>query len=133
MNQAILQAQALSRGTLGAWGEACAAEYLRREGYKIHERNWHARGGELDIIAYDPAREAIVAVEVKTRRASRAGEFSAGTPEEAVTPLKLQRLRALAGQWASSVQLRARRIAIDVIGVAVRADHYSINHLKDVQ
>ena len=37
--------------TKGAWGEECAAAYLRRRGYRILARNYSCRFGEIDIIA----------------------------------------------------------------------------------
>jgi len=53
----------------GVWGETKAVEYLRRRGYEIIDRNSrpYARDErlEIDIVAYDPSREALVFVEVK--------------------------------------------------------------------
>ncbi|MFC5280622.1 YraN family protein [Arcanobacterium canis] len=114
---------------LGAWGEQCARRYLERHGWAILERNWRVRGGELDIVAYDPQREAIVAVEVKTRRSE-----GKGTPEAAVTPTKLQRIRVLLLQWIVEHQRFAPGIAVDIIGVrVVDGMDYSIEHVMDVQ
>lgn len=138
MNQLIEQAQRMSRRDLGAWGEKCAETYLRANDYRILDRNWRGCGGELDIVAYDPQREAVVAVEGKTRRACTLGIVSTGTPEEAIIPVKLARLRSLIGQWCMSVgaarlQAEVKNIAVDVVGVVVHADQYSVNHVKDVQ
>ena len=36
---------------LGPWGEALAAEYLRKRGYHIVATNYRSRYGEIDIIA----------------------------------------------------------------------------------
>jgi len=56
----------------GAWGELKAVEWLRRRGYEIIDRNSrpYARDGrlEIDIVAYDPARDAMVFVEVKQHK-----------------------------------------------------------------
>ena len=116
-----------SRNELGKWGEECAALYLRTLGCVVLDRNWRARGGELDIVAFDPHRRAIVAVEVKTRRSR-----DAGTPEEAVTAAKVRRLRALLVAWVASKNVHAQVLALDVIGVNVRGAHYTIDHLKGV-
>ena len=47
-------------------GERLAAEHLVRRGYRILERNYRTRWGELDIVAFDGATLAFC--EVKTRR-----------------------------------------------------------------
>ena len=53
----------------GTWGERVAVDWLRRRGYEIIDRNSRpvARDArlEIDIVAYDPQREALVFVEVK--------------------------------------------------------------------
>ena len=36
---------------LGRWGEALAAEELRRRGYRVVAAGWHCRFGEIDLIA----------------------------------------------------------------------------------
>ena len=80
------------KGTKGAWGEECAAAYLRRRGYRILARNYSCRFGEIDIIAAD--RHYVVFVEVKLRasdRFVRAGAY--------VTPAKQARIRTAASLW----------------------------------
>lgn len=39
------------RRLLGRWGEAVAAEELRRRGYRVVAAGWHCRFGEIDLIA----------------------------------------------------------------------------------
>ena len=51
---------------LGAWGEALAADYLRKKHYSILESNFRTRMGEIDLIAAD--RRYLVFVEVKLRK-----------------------------------------------------------------
>ena len=61
---------------LGAWGEALAAEYLKKQRYKVIARGFQCRFGEIDLIVKD--RKYIVFVEVKLRRSAvfaRAHEF----------------------------------------------------------
>ena len=50
----------------GAWGEALAAEYLRKKHYKIVAAGFHSRFGEIDLIVSD--RKYLVFVEVKLRK-----------------------------------------------------------------
>ena len=61
---------------LGRWGEALAAEHLRRAGYQILAANWRSRFGEIDLIAAD--QNYLCFVEVKLRKSAAfggAGEF----------------------------------------------------------
>lgn len=50
---------------LGALGEKMARRYLKRNRYRIVERNFVADGHEIDIIAKD--KDTLAFVEVKTR------------------------------------------------------------------
>lgn len=74
---------------LGRWGEALAADHLRRAGYQLLAANWRSRFGEIDLIAAD--REYLCFVEVKLRKSER---FGAGA--EFVDGRKQQRLRTTA-------------------------------------
>ncbi len=71
--------------TLGREGEDLAAEFLKKHGYKILDRNYHTRAGEIDIIALHDG--AVVFVEVKTRTSDRYG-----APELAVNQQKQRRM-----------------------------------------
>ncbi len=74
---------------LGRWGEALAADYLRKKGFSIVETGWRCRFGELDVVAERGG--FLCFVEVKLRRDDRfggAGEF--------VDRRKQERLRAAA-------------------------------------
>ncbi|MEO7005566.1 MAG: YraN family protein [Terrimesophilobacter sp.] len=107
---------------LGARGEQLAADHLVQRGYVILERNWRCRAGEIDIVARDG--DDTVFVEVKTRSG-----MAFGHPLEAITVVKLARLRRLAGAWCEAHPGYGRRIRIDAIAVIappggpVRLDH----------
>lgn len=96
---------------VGRYGEQVAVEHLLAAGYRVLDRNWRCRWGELDVVAVDGA--CLVAVEVKTRRST-----SAGHPLDAVPPAKVARLRRLTTAW-----LQAHRdrwwddVRIDVVAV----------------
>ena len=53
---------------LGAWGEALAAEYLRKKRYEVVAAGFRCRFGEIDLIVRD--RKYLVFVEVKLRKNS---------------------------------------------------------------
>lgn len=83
---------------LGQLGEDLATDYLSARGYKIVARNYRSRLGEIDIIALH--REAVVFVEVKARSSDRFG-----TPAEAITRSKLNKLKLLIGDFVKLYNL----------------------------
>lgn len=118
----------MTNNELGAWGENLASTYLTQQGWTILSRNWRTRGGEIDIVGFDPLRNAIVAVEVKTRRTHRAG-----TPAEAVTALKVKRIKSLLLQWLLDHRSFGTQIGVDVVTVDLSGDHHDLTHLKGVE
>ena len=81
-----------SKTSLGAWGEAIAAEALKARGFAVIERNYRSRYGEIDIIAEN--REYLVFAEVKLRKSTYFG-----AAREFVDLRKQERLRATASMW----------------------------------
>ena len=65
------------RGDFGRRGEDAACAYLERHGYKVLDRNYRCRWGEIDVIAVKGGTLAFV--EVKTRFSD-----GFGAPSEAV-------------------------------------------------
>jgi putative endonuclease len=116
------------RHRLGCLGEHLAAQHLERLGFRILERNYRTRFGELDIIAYDG--QALVFCEVKTRRLAGLQ----GGPLEAVHQLKRGRIRRMAMSWLNQREHRpcAPVLRFDVIGVTLdRAGRLaSLEHLE---
>ena len=94
----------------GKYGEDLACRYLEKQGYKILERNFRIRGGEIDIIAQDS--QTLVYVEVKTRTSYRFGY-----PEEAVTPFKLRFLKKAAKFYQNARKNLPELERIDVVAV----------------
>jgi putative endonuclease len=105
------------RKRLGEAGEEVAAQHLIRRGFRILERNYRTRWGELDIVAFDGATLAFV--EVKSRRAS-----PGRTPFESVHSRKRTQVRRLAASWLSERPGRpfARALRFDAIAVTVDRD-----------
>ena len=99
------------RKELGAWGEEKAVQYLRRKGYKILDRNYSCRFGEIDLIVSD--RHYLVFVEVKTRRSAVFAEA-----REFVGAAKQSRIRSAASLWLASheTQLQPRFDVIEIYG-----------------
>ncbi|MGE0794650.1 MAG: YraN family protein [Acidimicrobiia bacterium] len=95
------------RRATGASGEGVAAAWYVSCGYTIVARNWRCRDGELDLIVRDGP--TFVFCEVKTRRTD-----AFGTPAEAVTREKRQRIRHLAARWIQESKVRPAAIRFDV-------------------
>jgi putative endonuclease len=95
---------------LGDRGEAAAARYLKRQGYKILARAERLKPGELDLVALD--RGTVVFVEVKTRRSAEAGH-----PAAAVGVAKQRRLTRLAVTFLKRHGLLERPARFDVVAL----------------
>lgn len=90
------------------------ARHLTATGHTVLARNWRCPEGELDIVALTPAGTLAV-VEVKTRRST-----AYGTPAEAITRVKHQRLRRLAAAWLAAHPHRGE-VRLDLAAVTVPA------------
>lgn len=110
---------------IGDFGESLACEYLKKLDYKILERNFRIRGGEIDIVAKDPNGD-IVFVEVKTRYSHQFGR-----PAEAVTPWKVNFLIRASQFYILQNKLTDKPLRIDVISVDM-SEGQRIEHLKNV-
>jgi len=116
------------RHRLGVLGERLAAEHLVRRGFRILERNYRTRWGELDIVAYDG--QTLAFCEVKTRRLDPGG----GTPFEALRGGKRGRVRRMAVAWMKERTDRPFSRAIRCDAIAVTFDRggrlVAIEHLE---
>ena len=101
---------ASKRKEVGARGENLAADYLKKRGYKIIQRNFRCREGEIDIIAQKG--ECLVFVEVRTKK-----NTAFGTPEESVTLSKREKLISLADSYLQSYDKPPASWRIDVVAV----------------
>jgi putative endonuclease len=98
------------RSRLGAVGEDLAANWYQAAGYRLLDRNWRTRTGEIDLVV--SRGDVVVFCEVKTRSTNRFGP-----PVEAVTKTKQVRLRRLAAEWLSASTLRPSVVRFDVAAV----------------
>ena len=112
---------------MGAWGEAVAAEYLRKKRYEIVAAGYRCRFGEIDLIVKD--RRFLVFVEVKLRKS---GEFARAM--EHVDRRKQDKLRITASMYLSqnTTTLQPRFDVIEIYapeGTATKKPE--IYHLED--
>ncbi|AEB11031.1 YraN family protein [Marinithermus hydrothermalis] len=106
----------------GAWAEDRARAYLEAKGYRCVARNRRTPYGEVDL--WMEAEGVMVFVEVKQRRNARFG-----TPLEALTPRKLERLRQSALYLLGRDDVPVRFEAVLVYGTpeAHRIEHLHLN------
>ena len=111
----------------GELGEEVAANFLIAHGYRILERNFRCKGGEVDIIARDPGDNSLVFIEVKARRG-----LSYGVPQLAVTPFKQRQISKAALTWLSKNRLHDTNARFDVIAILLHTDgQHAIDHIKN--
>ena len=113
------------RHKIGRDGEDFAVYYLEEHGYKILQRNFACKLGEIDIIAFDG--KTIVFFEIKSRTSS---EY--GLPAEAVNTKKIKHMLKTAQYYLYKNNLECNDIRIDVIEVFINKDKYRINHIKQI-
>lgn len=95
---------------LGRYGERVAARHLLDRGMVLLDRNWRCDAGEIDLVLRDG--DILVVCEVKTRTSD-----DRGTPHEAVTAEKLDRLKRLGLFWAEAHGVRPDDLRIDLVAV----------------
>lgn len=111
----------------GNRGEEIAANFLIARGYRIIERNFRCKGGEVDIITRDPIDKSLIFVEVKTRRS-----LSYGVPQLAVTSFKQRQISKAALTWLSKKRLHDTNARFDVIAILLHTDgRHQIEHIQN--
>lgn len=111
----------------GAWGEALAAEYLRKKRYDILATGYRCRYGEIDLIVCN--KTYLVFVEVKLRKTN---SFAAA--REFVDSRKQSRLRTTASLYLSQnpTDLQPRFDVIEIYAPeGIETKKPIINHLED--
>ena len=117
----------MDKRALGNFGEDTAAKYLRQKGYRILEKNFSCRMGEVDIIAQKSGY--VVFAEVKLRKNS---DFALA--REFVTVSKQRRIISAAMLWLriKKCQLQHRFDVIEVYALeGEKTAHPRINHIED--
>jgi putative endonuclease len=108
----------------GREGEGLAVLFLENQGFRILDRNYRNRLGEIDIVAED--KGVVVFVEVRTLKAS-AGHAA----EETIQWKKQQRLSWVAQAYLQQRSLGDRPARFDVVAVALAGGRSTLNHIPD--
>lgn len=118
----------MANDLIGRWGESLAAEYLRKQKYKVIAANYRSRFGEIDLIAEN--REFLVFVEVKLRKNAVFAEAA-----EFVDRRKQERIRQTALMYLAEHGESVRQPRFDVIEIyapeGVDTKRPKIKHWKD--
>jgi putative endonuclease len=101
---------AARRNAVGRYGAGVATRHLVEQGMVLLDRNWRCEAGEIDLVLRDG--DVLVVCEVKTRSSD-----AYGTPHEAVTPDKLDRLKRLGVLWAETHEVHPDDLRIDLVAV----------------
>ncbi len=109
----------------GNIGEEISSKYLEKIGYKIIERNFNCKQGEIDIIAKD--KNEYVFVEVKTR-----SNICFGIPREAVNENKQKHIYKSTKYYLHIHGLDNSFVRFDVVEIYFFKNKYKVNHLKNV-
>lgn len=111
---------------LGAYGESLAARVLTQTGMVLLDRNWRGTSGEIDLVLRDG--RVLVICEVKTR-----SSLACGSPHEAVTDVKVGRMRRLAQEWAQAHDVSPPEVRLDYVAVVrPRRGPSVIDHVQGI-
>lgn len=106
-------------------GEDLACKYFEHKGYKIIDRNFRVRNGEIDIVA--TFKNTLVFVEVKTRTSSKFG-----SPLEAITYYKLKSIVKTAQFYKITHRNLPSLMRIDAVSVDLSSQDPKIEHVENV-
>ena len=106
---------------IALFGEDSASDFLKKKGYRIIERNYRTKFGEIDIIAQE--KKTICFVEVKTKNID-----TKASPKESVDSQKQERLSKLALYYLKENNLWTKRARFDVVSIKIKG--YQIQHIE---
>ena len=106
-----------SRAETGRMGERAAADFLKEKGYRILERNFTVRRGEIDIVAF--RNGGLVFVEVRSRRHKALPD-----PVDSVDRRKQERIIKAAQCYLAGRRVKSETVAprFDVVSVRFAPD-----------
>lgn len=113
-------------------GEALALRFLLHKGFQFIEKNYHAPGGEIDLIMLeqvDAGENIYHLVEVKTRRNNH---FGYG--EESITPAKIKKMLKAAGHYFFKTKNFSElpEIQIDAVIVEKKEKMLTCNFIENI-
>ncbi|NWG04278.1 MAG: YraN family protein [Syntrophaceae bacterium] len=114
----------MQKKELGKRGEEIALQFLKKKGYRIIERNYVCKMGEMDMIGKE--KDTLVFIEVKTRATT---EF--GPPQLAVHASKQRQLSKVALNYLNEKKLKEVKARFDVVAILLGPLGEEIELIKD--
>jgi putative endonuclease len=114
----------MGRIELGKQGEQLAVGFLKKLRYKILEKNFRCKFGEIDIVALEG--KTLVFVEVKTRCS-----LNYGSPQASITPKKRYQLMKVACFYLQKNRLFDRAARFDVVAVGFDSGEKRIELIRN--
>jgi len=109
---------------IGQKGENLAFAYLQNLGYKVLERNYRCKLGEVDIIALD--NDTLVFIEVRTR-----SSLDFGLPQESINRRKRHQISKVALEYMTRKKLKNTPARFDVVAISLEPGKEKIDLIKD--
>jgi putative endonuclease len=119
-----LKDPSIDKKRIGRRGEEVALRFLRKNGYRILEKNYLCKMGEVDIIAKE--KDTLTFIEVKTRTST---EF--GPPQLAVDTAKQRQLSKVALHYLKEKRLEEVKARFDVVSVILGTKGEEIELIRD--
>jgi len=116
----------VSKQELGGAGEKLACTALKKKGYRIIEKNYRCRYGEIDIIAAQ--KDCLVFVEVRSK-----SSISFGSPEESVTSQKKQKLVTAAMEYLNTHADMPPDWRIDFVAIEFDSTHKKATRIEIIE
>ena len=111
---------------IGKFGEEIAENFLKNLNYRIIEKNFRCKCGEIDLIV--ASKDYICFIEVKTRYG-----INFGIPAESVTIYKQHKIYKTAQVYILKKNIINSNFRFDVIEVLLNRDNndFLVNHIED--
>jgi len=114
----------MNSNDIGSQAENLALQHLEQQGLNLVKRNYHCRGGEIDLIMMDNL--ALVFVEVRYRKTA-----TFGSAIESVNQAKQKRIIHTAQQFLQQQPPPHTICRFDVVAISPKQHTFEITWLKD--
>ncbi len=110
--------------SIGKTGEEIATQYFIKKGYKLLDKNFRTKNGEIDLIFEKD--NTVIFVEVKFRTQDKFGD-----PIESITSKKISKIIETAKFYVNQYELWDKDIRFDVITIKEKNGKYKFDHVRE--